>query len=177
MPRARNPKPIPTVARTTATIPVPPSRALGILIVVTLLCLVPFIDKAFCIDDPLFLWVAEQIQAHPLDFYGWQVNWFSTPTPLYVATKHPPLASYYLALLAGLCWLGRAATARGVAPGRLWRPVRNMVAGEIVLSATCLGGNCGLRDAGFSRLQHESDVRHDAALLLDVGRRPLGQRT
>ena len=102
MPRARLPKPIATVARSAAAVPVPSSRALGILVVATLLCLVPFIDKAFCIDDPLFLWVAEQIQARPFDFYGRQVNWFSTPTPLYVATKNPPLASYYLALVAGL---------------------------------------------------------------------------
>jgi 4-amino-4-deoxy-L-arabinose transferase-like glycosyltransferase len=81
---------------------VPGFRALGILALATLVGLIPFIDKAFCIDDPLFLWVAEQIQAHPLDFYGRQVNWFSTLTPLYVATKNPPLASYYLALVARL---------------------------------------------------------------------------
>jgi len=80
----------------------PPHRALGILALATLFCLVPFIDKAFCIDDPLFLWCAEQIQAHPLDFYGCQVNWFGTSAPLYEATKNPPLTSYYLALATAL---------------------------------------------------------------------------
>jgi 4-amino-4-deoxy-L-arabinose transferase-like glycosyltransferase len=79
-----------------------PQKALGILAVATLVCLTPFVDKAFCIDDPLFLWAAEQIQSHPLDFYGRQVNWFGTETPLYDATKNPPLTSYYLALVTAL---------------------------------------------------------------------------
>jgi hypothetical protein len=48
-------------------------------------------------DDPLFLWSAAQIQAHPLDFYGCNVNWYASAQPLYDVTKNPPLACYYLA--------------------------------------------------------------------------------
>jgi 4-amino-4-deoxy-L-arabinose transferase-like glycosyltransferase len=71
--------------------------SLGILAAATIACLLPWINKAFCIDDPLFLWAAAQIQAHPLDFYGCNVNWFSTVEPLYDVMKNPPLACYYLA--------------------------------------------------------------------------------
>lgn len=76
---------------------VPSWKALAFLAAATIACLLPSIDKAFCIDDPLFLWAAAQIQAHPLDFYGCEVNWYSTMSPLYDVTKNPPLACYYLA--------------------------------------------------------------------------------
>jgi hypothetical protein len=75
---------------------------LGILAVATIACLAPFINKAFCIDDPLFLWAAAQIQAHPLDFYGCDVNWYGTVQPLYDVMKNPPLACYYLAAMIAL---------------------------------------------------------------------------
>jgi 4-amino-4-deoxy-L-arabinose transferase-like glycosyltransferase len=76
--------------------------ALPILVIATIACLAPFLNKAFCIDDPLFLWSAKQIQSNPLDFFGGEVNWFGTLSPLYDATKNPPGACYYLALAAKL---------------------------------------------------------------------------
>jgi hypothetical protein len=69
-------------------------------------CLAPFADKAFCIDDPLFLWAAEQIQRHPLDPYGFTVNWYARPEPMAEVTKNPPLASYVLALAAAVLGWG-----------------------------------------------------------------------
>ena len=36
--------------------------------------LAPFLNKAFHIDDPLFLWMAQQIAHHPGDPYGFAVN-------------------------------------------------------------------------------------------------------
>jgi 4-amino-4-deoxy-L-arabinose transferase-like glycosyltransferase len=57
----------------------------------------PFVNKAFNIDDPLFLWVAKQLRHNPLDFYGFSVNWYETVMPMAVVTKNPPLLSYYLA--------------------------------------------------------------------------------
>ncbi len=69
---------------------------------VTVLCLAPFINKAFHIDDTLFLWAAKQIQANPVDFYGFTVNWYGTETPMSVVTKNPPIAGYYIALAAWL---------------------------------------------------------------------------
>ena len=41
-------------------------------------CLVPFLGKAFHVDDPLFLWTARQIIEKPGDFFGTTVNWLGT---------------------------------------------------------------------------------------------------
>jgi 4-amino-4-deoxy-L-arabinose transferase-like glycosyltransferase len=78
------------------------SPALSIIIVacVTLACLVPFVNKAYNIDDPLFLWCARHIQNNPFDFYGFSVNWEGYEKPFSLITQNPPLASYYTALIA-----------------------------------------------------------------------------
>jgi len=68
--------------------------------IITALCLLPFLNKPFNIDDPLFLWTAQQIQTHPTDFYGFDVNWYGTVRPAAQIIKNPPGASYYLALTA-----------------------------------------------------------------------------
>lgn len=70
------------------------------LLLLTAACLVPFAGKAFFIDDTLFLRAAEQIQKQPLDFYGFNINWFGYTTPMTVAFDNPPLTSYYIALAA-----------------------------------------------------------------------------
>lgn len=84
-------------------------KVLLILCGTTIACLLPWINKAFCIDDPLFLWSAAQIQAHPLDFYGCDVNWYSSVQPLYDVTKNPPLVCYYLAGAAAVFGWGEPA--------------------------------------------------------------------
>ncbi len=75
------------------------SRELMIVTFVTLLCLILFISKAFHLDDTLFLWTAKQIQAHPLDFYGFNVNWYFSSMPMYEINQNPPLISYFIALV------------------------------------------------------------------------------
>lgn len=65
--------------------------------------LLPFADKAFHIDDTLFIWTAKQIIDKPWDFYGFQGNWDGTLASAPEIIKNPPLAAYYLAL-AG--WAG-----------------------------------------------------------------------
>jgi 4-amino-4-deoxy-L-arabinose transferase-like glycosyltransferase len=65
-------------------------------------CLAPFANKAFHIDDPLFLWAAKHIQQHPTDFYGFTVNWYGVEMPMHEVTQNPPLACYYLALAGSL---------------------------------------------------------------------------
>jgi 4-amino-4-deoxy-L-arabinose transferase-like glycosyltransferase len=60
----------------------------------------PQLAKPFNLDDPLFLWEARQIQAHPGDPLGFNVNWFASATPMSVATENPPGAAYYLAAAA-----------------------------------------------------------------------------
>ena len=68
---------------------------------VTLAVLAPFLAKPFNIDDPLFIWGAQQIYLHPGNPYGFDVNWAQTVFPMWNATENPPLACYYLALSAG----------------------------------------------------------------------------
>jgi 4-amino-4-deoxy-L-arabinose transferase-like glycosyltransferase len=70
------------------------------LVIVVSLLLLPFIDKAFNIDDPLFLWTARQILQTPTDPYAFTVNWYGLDAPMAEVTKNPPLASYYIALVA-----------------------------------------------------------------------------
>jgi 4-amino-4-deoxy-L-arabinose transferase-like glycosyltransferase len=72
------------------------------LLILVFLCLAPFVNKAFFIDDTLFLRAAEQIQKHPLDFYGFKINWFDRTLPMSESTENPPLASYYIALVASV---------------------------------------------------------------------------
>jgi 4-amino-4-deoxy-L-arabinose transferase-like glycosyltransferase len=70
------------------------------LTLITLAALVPFLAKPFNIDDPLFVWTARQIQLHPGNPYGFDVNWYGVSQPMWSVTENPPLASYYLALAA-----------------------------------------------------------------------------
>jgi hypothetical protein len=68
---------------------------------VVLAALGPFLAKPFNLDDPLFIWVAQQIYLHPTNPYGFDVNWAQTVFPMWNCTENPPLACYYLALGAG----------------------------------------------------------------------------
>lgn len=68
-------------------------------VVVTVVCLVPFVGKAFHMDDPLFIWTAKHILKEPVDFYGFAVNWYGTTRQMSNVTKNPPLACYFIALV------------------------------------------------------------------------------
>ncbi len=78
-----------------------PSQAVWLCLIVVM-CLTPFAGKAFHIDDPLFVWTARHILHHPLDPYGFIVNWNSTEEAMSAVTKNPPLCSYYLAAAGGV---------------------------------------------------------------------------
>ena len=85
------------------------ARSLLLLTAVTLACLLPFSGKAFNIDDPLFVWSAQQIAKQPLDPYGFQVIWYRTITPMSQVMMNPPLASYYAAMIGAVAgWSERA---------------------------------------------------------------------
>jgi hypothetical protein len=58
---------------------------------------VPFLGKAFHIDDALYLVVAQQILAEPLDPYGAEVLWEREPESLFDANFNPPLWNYLMA--------------------------------------------------------------------------------
>ena len=72
------------------------------LIGILVLCSIPFLNKAYSIDDPLFLWSAKHIQDAPLDPYGFNVNWYRQEMPMSLVTKNPPLACYFIAATASL---------------------------------------------------------------------------
>lgn len=67
------------------------------LAVATAACLLPFASKPFHIDDPVYVWVAEHITRAPLDFYGFELQWYGSPAPVHAFNKNPPLVSFYLA--------------------------------------------------------------------------------
>jgi len=76
------------------------SRPIFIAAFAVLVVLAPFLNKAFHIDDPLFLWMAQQIAHHPGDPYGFAVNWYVSNQPMFSIMQNPPLSSYYIALIA-----------------------------------------------------------------------------
>jgi len=80
-----------------------------VLVIVIAACLLPFVHKAFHIDDPLFLWAARQINRDPCNFYGFDVNWADVPLPMSEVAKNPPLDSYYIALAAFVMGWGEIA--------------------------------------------------------------------
>ena len=73
-----------------------------LLTVLVLACLTPFLGKAFHIDDPLFVWTARQIAAHPGNPYDFEVHWYTHPQPMWEVTQNPPLASYYIAAVGAV---------------------------------------------------------------------------
>jgi len=72
------------------------------LTLAVLAALGPFITKPFNIDDPMSIWVARQIQAHPANPYGYEVNWFGFVSPMSEVSTNPPLYCYYLAMAAAI---------------------------------------------------------------------------
>jgi 4-amino-4-deoxy-L-arabinose transferase-like glycosyltransferase len=73
------------------------------LTLVVLAALVPFLTKPFNIDEPMFVWAARQIHAHPVNPYGFEANWYGEAMPMWKNLWDPPLACYYLATAAALC--------------------------------------------------------------------------
>ena len=83
-----------------------PQLALALL---TVACLLPFSGKAFHIDDPIFIWTAQQITHHPLDPYGFTQTWWNLATPMWQIQQNPPGAAYYMALVGSVAgWSERA---------------------------------------------------------------------
>jgi hypothetical protein len=80
-----------------------------VLAALTCALLLPFTGKAFHIDDPLFLWTAQHVREHPLDFYGFDVNWYGWKEPISDIAQNPPLVSYYAALVGAVFGFGERA--------------------------------------------------------------------
>ncbi len=71
---------------------------ISIVIASVAILLLPFSDKAFHMDDTLFMWVARQVVQSPLDFFGFSGNWGGVEEEARRFIKNPPLVSYYIAL-------------------------------------------------------------------------------
>src|SRR5262245_8035559 len=74
----------------------------ALLAAATVLVLLPFVGKAFHIDDPLFVWAGRHIAEHPLDPYGFNANWSLSEQPFFEITKNQPLSVYYLAFAGSI---------------------------------------------------------------------------
>jgi hypothetical protein len=72
-------------------------RDIAILCAAALVLLLPFLNKPLHLDDPMYVWAARQIRAHPLDFYGFRINWEGQTVPMAEQMINPPLFPYYLA--------------------------------------------------------------------------------
>jgi len=46
--------------------------------------------------------MAQQIAKHPLDPYGFSVNWSTLPEPMWKVMQNPPLCSYYIAAVGSI---------------------------------------------------------------------------
>lgn len=105
--------------------------------------LMPFSDKAFHIDDTLFIWVARQVVQNPLDFFGFTGNWGGVEEEARRFIKNPPLVSYYIALAGSIFgWSERAIHIAMMVPAALaalgaWALARRLTASP--LAATLAG--------------------------------------
>ncbi len=72
----------------------------GLIAVFTIVVLLPFANKPFHIDDPAYLWTAQQIVKTPIDFYGFNLHMNGMLVPMHMEMQNPPLFSYVLAAVA-----------------------------------------------------------------------------
>ena len=81
-----------------------PARFTGpaLAALVPLVFLLPLANKAYHIDDTLFLAVAQQIHNAPLDYYGFELPWGGAIRPATDAIKNPPGASYLWAAVSAV---------------------------------------------------------------------------
>lgn len=84
-------------------------KAVPFAALATIVLLLPFSQKAFHMDDPLFLWSGFNILENPVNFYGFPVNWYGVTQPMSTVMQNPPLASYYIALVVSLFGSGELA--------------------------------------------------------------------
>lgn len=79
------------------------------IVAITVIPFLFFMNKAFNIDDPVFIWPAQHILESPLDPMGLVVNWFGTAEPMYEFHHNPWLVNYYLALFGAVFGFGEVA--------------------------------------------------------------------
>ena len=80
----------------------PQQRALewGVVGLLVAAVTLPFLGKAFHIDDVFFHRVTLNVVANPLDPYAGEIDWWHEPGSLFEGDSNPPLLNYYLAPFA-----------------------------------------------------------------------------
>ena len=139
-----------------------------------LACLVPFSGKPFNIDDTLFVYEARQIAQHPLDPFGFKVNWYLDAIPMAYETRNPPLASYYSAAAAVFVgWSERSLHLAFLLPAlaTIWGTYR---LAQRLTNSPLLAAVATLLTTGISRICQQRDVRHDGTGALALGHDFLG---
>lgn len=72
---------------------------LGVALALAAASLLPFLGKAFHVDDPSFLWAARALSQDPWRPWSYVSVWAGSALPLHVHVNHPPGNAY-------LVWLG-----------------------------------------------------------------------
>ncbi|MDX9755228.1 MAG: glycosyltransferase family 39 protein [bacterium] len=73
-----------------------------LLILVILLTAVPFLNKAYHIDDTFVLAITQEIINDPLNPLGGEIDWTGEVTPILETTTNPVFISYFLAPFAAI---------------------------------------------------------------------------
>jgi hypothetical protein len=133
------------------------------------LLLLPFLNKAWNIDDTVYLRVAEQIQQSPLDFYGFQMNWQREPQWVYDFNQNPPGISYYIAAVAAVFGFNEI-------PLHLSFLMPTFLAGVGAYRPPPVRSAGGLADARVSGFELQHHVRAVRRRILHLGVGALGGR-
>jgi len=70
------------------------------------LLVLPFANRAYHIDDPMFVRVAQHIVDSPLDYFGSVVDRGTYDVPMYLFNQNPPGFSYCLAVVGAIAGWG-----------------------------------------------------------------------
>jgi hypothetical protein len=83
---------------------VTPSRARGEIVVATwvIALALPFLGKAWHVDEPFFLAIADNIRTRPLAPLAFDFNWYGSAVPMSQINNTPPIFSYLLAAVTAL---------------------------------------------------------------------------
>ena len=65
-------------------------QSLPLIVLVVAVTAVPFLNKAYHIDDPFVLAVSKQILETPLDPFAGKIDWFGYESAMWEATTNPP---------------------------------------------------------------------------------------
>jgi 4-amino-4-deoxy-L-arabinose transferase-like glycosyltransferase len=72
----------------------------GPVMILTAALVLPYLDKAYHVDDTLFVKVAQQVRKHPLHPFRMEYNWAGEPESFWYVTANPPMGGYLIAAVS-----------------------------------------------------------------------------